>query len=220
MSSPPIIAAPVSLAPLIVIVTTLGDFGYGDFEITSNVWTFTLNNAHAAVQALDVTETLNDTFTFTASDGSTQVVTITINGAEDAAVIGGGDRLIFLASYAHDKWARQTAARWFKSVNPTCPRCGHQDVADRWHAGYSNWARRWSQAVQGKVGYANTLIRDFYHGTHASRLYGNRTQVLLRQNFDPEEDLRLNSDGGYEWRSHKPKLHEDLRTYIFLRTDG
>ncbi|RLC59030.1 MAG: hypothetical protein DRI30_01525, partial [Chloroflexi bacterium] len=71
------------------VVPTLGDNGYGNFEITGNTWTFTLNNAHASVQALDVGESLNDTFTFTASDGSTQVVTITINGAEDAAVIGG-----------------------------------------------------------------------------------------------------------------------------------
>ncbi|MCP4391053.1 MAG: hypothetical protein GY802_22365, partial [Gammaproteobacteria bacterium] len=71
------------------VVPTLGDNGYGNFEITGNTWTFTLNNGHAAVQALDVGETLNDTFTFTASDGSTQVVTVTINGAEDGSVIGG-----------------------------------------------------------------------------------------------------------------------------------
>ena len=41
------------------------------------------------MQALDAGETLTDIHTFTASDGSTQVVTITINGAEDAPVIGG-----------------------------------------------------------------------------------------------------------------------------------
>ncbi len=71
------------------VAATLGDNGYGNFEITSNTWTYTLNNSHASVQALDAGETLNDTFTFAATDGSTQVVTVTINGAEDAAVIGG-----------------------------------------------------------------------------------------------------------------------------------
>ena len=69
--------------------STLGDNGYGDFALTGGTWTYTLNNAHAAVQALDVGETLTDTHTFTATDGSTQAVTITINGAEDAPVIGG-----------------------------------------------------------------------------------------------------------------------------------
>ena len=69
--------------------STLGDNGYGDYAISSGTWTYTLNNAHAAVQALDAGETLTDTHTFTASDGSTQVVTITISGTEDAPVIGG-----------------------------------------------------------------------------------------------------------------------------------
>ena len=58
-------------------------------SLTAGAWTYTLNNAHAAVQALDAGESLTDIHTFTASDGSTQVVTITINGAEDAPVIGG-----------------------------------------------------------------------------------------------------------------------------------
>ena len=52
-------------------------------------WTYALNNAHAAVQAMDVGETLTDTHTFTASDGSTRAVTVTIDGAEDATVISG-----------------------------------------------------------------------------------------------------------------------------------
>ena len=39
-----------------------------------------------AVQALDDGESLTDTYTFTAPDGVTQEVTVTINGAEDAPV--------------------------------------------------------------------------------------------------------------------------------------
>jgi len=69
---------------------TLGDNGYGNFEISGNIWAFTLDNALASVQELDAGDTVFDTFTFTAYDGSTQVVTVTINGAEDAALFGGG----------------------------------------------------------------------------------------------------------------------------------
>ncbi len=69
------------------LIPTLGDNGYGNFEITGNSWTFTLNNAHAAVQALDVGETMNDTFTYAATDGSTQIVTVTITGIEDAPTV-------------------------------------------------------------------------------------------------------------------------------------
>ena len=64
-----------------------GDNGYGSFELTGGVWTYTLNNAHGDVQALEATDTLTDTHTFTASDGSTQVVTVTINGAAEAVAL-------------------------------------------------------------------------------------------------------------------------------------
>ena len=66
--------------------STLGDNSYGNFVLTAGSWTYTLNNTHAAVQALDAGETLTDTHTFTASDGSTRLVTITINGSNDAPV--------------------------------------------------------------------------------------------------------------------------------------
>jgi VCBS repeat-containing protein len=75
---------PVDFADL---TPTLSDNGYGNLELTSGTWTYTLNNTHASVQALDVGESLNDTFTFTATDGSTQVVTVAINGAEDAVTL-------------------------------------------------------------------------------------------------------------------------------------
>ncbi|MFZ2160249.1 MAG: VCBS domain-containing protein, partial [Bradyrhizobium sp.] len=64
--------------------------GYGTFTMTAaGVWTYTLNNADSAVQSLDVGGTLTDTFTVTTVDGTAQVVTITINGSNDAAIIAG-----------------------------------------------------------------------------------------------------------------------------------
>ena len=71
------------------VASTVGDNGFGSFVISGNTWTYTLDNTNADVQALDVGETLTDQFTFTATDNSTQTVTITINGAEDASVVGG-----------------------------------------------------------------------------------------------------------------------------------
>src|SRR6266478_2364614 len=55
----------------------------------AGVWTYTLDNANSAVQALNVGDTLTDTFTVTTVDGTAQVVTITINGTSDAAIISG-----------------------------------------------------------------------------------------------------------------------------------
>src|SRR5690606_39026084 len=66
---------------------TVGDSGYGSFMLTGGTWTYTLNNT--AVQFLDASESVTDSITYTATDGSTQTITVTINGSEDSAVIGG-----------------------------------------------------------------------------------------------------------------------------------
>ena len=57
----------------------------------AGAWTYTLDNANAAVQALPLDATLNDTVTVTAIDGTTHDITITITGTNDAAVIAGVD---------------------------------------------------------------------------------------------------------------------------------
>ena len=45
--------------------------GYGTFTMTAaGVWTYTLNDANSAVQALNVGDTLTDTFTVTTVDGT------------------------------------------------------------------------------------------------------------------------------------------------------
>ena len=64
--------------------------GFGTYTLTAaGLWTYTLDNNNAAVQALNVGDTLTDTFTATTVDGIAQLVTVTINGANDAAVITG-----------------------------------------------------------------------------------------------------------------------------------
>ena len=64
--------------------------GYGTYTLSaSGVWTYTLNNSNAAVEVLNVGGTLTDTFTAATVDGTQQLVTITIHGTNDAAVISG-----------------------------------------------------------------------------------------------------------------------------------
>ncbi|MBR0784175.1 VCBS domain-containing protein [Bradyrhizobium iriomotense] len=64
---------------------TASDGGYGTFTMTaSGLWTYTLDNNNAVVDALDVGDTITDHFTVTSIDGTTQEVTIAIHGASDA----------------------------------------------------------------------------------------------------------------------------------------
>src|SRR5206468_778138 len=70
-----------------VAAGTASTDGYGTYAMTAGgTWTYTLDNSNAAVQALNVGGTLTDHITVATADGTTQVVTITINGANDAPV--------------------------------------------------------------------------------------------------------------------------------------
>ena len=58
--------------------------GYGTFAMTAGgMWTYTLNNANAAVNALTTGQTLTDSFSVTTVDGTPQTVTVTIHGTTD-----------------------------------------------------------------------------------------------------------------------------------------
>ncbi|MFC2968328.1 VCBS domain-containing protein, partial [Acidimangrovimonas pyrenivorans] len=68
-----------------------GDNGYGRFTLTEDgSWSYVADNSQTAIQELLTGQQLTDSFTATSVDGSaTQVVTVTINGTDDTAVIGG-----------------------------------------------------------------------------------------------------------------------------------
>lgn len=69
---------------------TPGTHGYGTFTMTEGgVWTYTVDDANTAVQALNVGDTLTDSFTVTTIDGTATIVTVLIKGANDAAIISG-----------------------------------------------------------------------------------------------------------------------------------
>ena len=55
----------------------------------AGVWTYTLDNTNCGGPGAQRRQTLTDTFTVTTVDGTAQVVTVTINGTNDAAVITG-----------------------------------------------------------------------------------------------------------------------------------
>ena len=64
-----------------------GGNGYGKFSIdAAGVWTYTMDSAHNEfVGGTDYT----DSITVATADGTTQVITVTMHGTNDAAVITG-----------------------------------------------------------------------------------------------------------------------------------
>jgi VCBS repeat-containing protein len=78
---------------LAVTCPQTSDHGYGSFVMTTDGhWTYTLDNGNCAVQALNVGQTLTDSFVVRSIDGTPQTVSVTIDGSNDAAVICGDTR--------------------------------------------------------------------------------------------------------------------------------
>jgi VCBS repeat-containing protein len=66
-----------------------GNYGDFSFDAASGAWTYTLDNQSAAVQALATGEKQTDSLTVATADGTQQVLTVSITGTNDVAVITG-----------------------------------------------------------------------------------------------------------------------------------
>ncbi len=65
-----------------------GGYGAFTFDPDSGAWSYDLENANPAVQALKIGDILTDSLTVTSKDGSaSQVITVTITGSNDAPVV-------------------------------------------------------------------------------------------------------------------------------------
>ena len=80
--------------PMVVLTDGAGQYGTLTFVASGDggVWTYTLNNTNAAVQALKG-DTLTEEFTFTAEGAAPITVTITISGVNDAPVVESGNEI-------------------------------------------------------------------------------------------------------------------------------
>ncbi|HYD62874.1 MAG TPA: VCBS domain-containing protein [Noviherbaspirillum sp.] len=68
-----------------------GETAYGNFSIdAAGTWTYSADNTQTAIQQLGAGQSLTDSFIVGSLDGSaSQTITVTINGVNDVAVIGG-----------------------------------------------------------------------------------------------------------------------------------
>jgi VCBS repeat-containing protein len=79
-----------------ISAATSSDHNYGSFTVTAaGVWTYSLDNGNPAVNALATGQSLTDSFTVHTLDGTSQLVTMVINGRTDfqyiAPDISGAD---------------------------------------------------------------------------------------------------------------------------------
>jgi VCBS repeat-containing protein len=87
-----------SAASFVAATNVASSHGYGTFSIdAAGHWTYALDNGNSSVDALNSGDTLPDSFSVQSADGTTQIVSILINGNTDIHYLaptiftGGGD---------------------------------------------------------------------------------------------------------------------------------
>lgn len=125
----------------------------------------------------------------------TRVAWENLEGLLDTCVSGSGDTLM--------AWALR--GRWNGYLPPAPLSRGYIENLKR-------WARRCDLHIRQNVGYVPGTCLHFWHGRSEKRGYSKRWEIVSFHNFDPDQDLVVDTNGLYMWRQgHKPHLKHDLR---------
>jgi len=135
----------------------------------------------------------------------------------EKAIVGGADKLMFAAGLTARPEIDRLESLTFSSR--VCENCGFRNRSEAYTACFLDWARRWSEAVDGKVGYAPLHIRDLYHGSRSDRGYRNRKEILFRNQYDPDTDIVTDDSECLSWGSNKKALHSDVAAYFLSRRE-
>lgn len=88
--------------------------------------------------------------------------------------------------------------------------------------GYIDAIKRWAEnarVLNGNIGYVDCHAIHHWHGPMKARGYTTRPQILVRNEFDPLNDLIRDEQGVLQLRGNKPKLRDEIRTYFRQRNE-
>ncbi len=161
---------------------------YGSFSIdAAGAWSYTLDNANASVQALNVGDVLHELVTVATADGTTQQIDVTINGANDAAVITG----TATGSVTEDSVATATGTLAATDVDSAATFVAQSDVAASYGSFSIDAAGAWSYTLDN----ANASVQALNVGDvlHELVTRGNRGR---HDAADRRHDQRRQRCGG------------------------
>jgi hypothetical protein len=81
------------------------------------------------------------------------------------------------------------------------------------------WQGRAIHHVNYNVGYVPGTIEHNWHGRKTDRKYVDRWEILVKNDFNPDTDLKKNSYGVVELAGNKPNLTRDIDHYFRQRNE-
>jgi len=83
---------------------------------------------------------------------------------------------------------------------------------------FFSWANKlWTSPVS--LGFIDQHITHLWHGSFENRKYFPCLNYLVEEDFDPQSDIQINSNGLWEWASQKPTLHQRVNNYFHERKE-
>lgn len=124
-----------------------------------------------------------------------------LGGLIDWAILGSGDHHMAMALIGE--------------VDKTFP--------DQMHSRYAAKMRRWQDRamkyLKKDIGYVDGTISHYWHGKKKDRKYRERWAILTENGFDPDIDLKRDSQGLYVWTDNNPRLRDEVRAYFRQRNE-
>lgn len=125
----------------------------------------------------------------------------------DKAITGGGDSLMWLASFNLDKNFTEIIAN-----HPITKLKTQEYILD-----YINWAENWAFLINNKIANIFCNIKTFYHGEAKHKQYISRYSILDKNLYNPTEDLNYNKEGVLE--TNKQNLNNSIKNYFSNRKE-
>ena len=99
-------------------------------------------------------------------------------------------------------------------------------VDSRHSPGYLRNCRIWEERAagvrdnpNGGLGYMPGLLLHSYHGSKGNRQYAHRHKFVINVGFDPDYDLKRDSQGLWQLTGRNLKLRDGLRMYARMRNE-
>lgn len=127
-----------------------------------------------------------------------------VGGLVDFAVLGAADHHMALALIG------QVGRSVPGKISPL-----YLDELKRWQA-------RSEQFIKRDVGYVPGVINHWWHGKKKDRKYVERWDILTRNKFDPDDDLKRDAQGLYQLETAEERqirLRDEIRHYMRQRNE-
>lgn len=92
-------------------------------------------------------------------------------------------------------------------------------ASSAYRAAVLRWQARAEQHINRNIGYVPGTIEHRFHGRKADRAYVGRWDMFVQHQFDPDTDLKRNTNGVLEWAGNKPDLRRQFDLYLRSRNE-